>query len=63
MEGEPEPLKPNVACIDFSAVKYGKLVAYRLDGERHLSREKFVWVDVERPEQADYSASEDSIAR
>ena len=33
--------------IDFSAVKYGKLVAYRLDGERTLSRDKFVWVDVE----------------
>ncbi|MDI9245045.1 metallophosphoesterase [Marinobacter sp. CHS3-4] len=63
MEGEPAPLKPNVACIDFSAVKYGKLVAYRLDGEKHLSRDKFVWVDVERPECPDYPASEDSIAR
>jgi hypothetical protein len=63
MEGRPAPLKPNVACIDFSAVKYGKLVAYRLDDEQQLSRDKFVWVDVEQPEQSDYPASEDSIAR
>ncbi|MBL3557565.1 MULTISPECIES: metallophosphoesterase [Marinobacter] len=63
MEGEPAPLKHNVACIDFSAVKYGKLVAYRLDGERTLSRDKFVWVDVERPEQPEYPTSEDSVAR
>lgn len=63
MEGPPAPLKPNVACIDYSAVKYGKLVAYRFDGERALSRDKFVWVDVERPEAADYPASEDSVAR
>ena len=63
MEGEPAPLKSNVACIDYSAVKYGRLVAYRMDGERALSRDKFVWVDVERPEQADYPNSEDSLAR
>ncbi len=63
MEGEPAPLKPNVACIDYSAVKYGRLVAYRMDGERALSRDKFVWVDVERPEQPDYPTSEDSVAR
>ena len=63
MEGRPAPLKPNVACIDFSAVKYGKLVAYRFDGERALSRDKFVWVDVERPEAPEYPTSEDSVAR
>lgn len=63
MEGEPAPLKPNVACIDYSAVKYGKLVAYRLDDEKALSRDKFVWVDVDRPEQSDYPTSEDSVAR
>lgn len=54
MDGVPAPLKHNVACIDFSAVKYGKLVAYRFDGEKMLSSDKFVWVDVERPEQPDY---------
>lgn len=63
MEGDPAPLKHNVACIDYSAVKYGKLVAYRLDGEQQLSRDKFVWVNVERLEQSDYPVSEDSIAR
>lgn len=63
MEGEPAPLKSNVACIDFSAVKYGKLVAYRMDGEQVLSKDKFVSVDVERPEQAGTRQSEDSVAR
>ncbi|WP_029652221.1 metallophosphoesterase [Marinobacter daepoensis] len=63
MDGAPAPLKHNVACIDYSAVKYGKLVAYRFDGEKVLSRDKFVWVDVDRPEQPDYPTSEDSVAR
>ena len=45
MGGEPEPLAPNVACVDYSAAKPGnKLVAYRWDGEGRLSREKFVSV-------------------
>ncbi|MEX2475731.1 metallophosphoesterase [Marinobacter sp.] len=63
MDSSPAPLKQNVACIDYSAVKYGKLVAYRMDGERTLSKDKFVWVDVDRPEQADYPTSEDSVTR
>lgn len=46
MTGTPRPLKPNLACLDYSAVKYGKLVAYRMDGERTLDAGKFVWVDV-----------------
>lgn len=49
--GRPEPLAPNVACLDYSAVKYGKLVAYRMDGEQRLRHDKFVWVDVEKPER------------
>ncbi len=49
MEGEPSPIQANIACLDYSAVKYGRLVAYRMDGERELSRDKFVWVDVVRP--------------
>ncbi|MDO3722735.1 metallophosphoesterase [Marinobacter sp. chi1] len=63
MEGAPAPLKHNVACIDFSAVKYGKLVAYRMDGEKVLSPDKFVWVDVDRPEASSYPGLEDSLAR
>lgn len=46
--GTPAPIRPNLACLDYSAVKYGKLVAYRLDEETRLDPAKFVWVDVER---------------
>jgi len=31
-------------------VLYGKLVAYRLDQETQIDPDKFVWVDVQRPE-------------
>lgn len=44
--GEPQPVSPNIACLDYSAVKYGKLVAYRYDFEPVLRADKFVWVDV-----------------
>ena len=47
-EGKPHPIRPNLACLDYSAVKYGKLVAYRWEGETHLQRDHFVWVDVPR---------------
>jgi len=47
-QGEPEPLAPNIACLDYSAVKYGKLVAYRMDDEVRIQKDKFVWVDVAR---------------
>jgi len=46
MEGDPEPLAPNIACLDYSVAKPGgKLVAYRWDGEQTLSQDKFIWVD------------------
>ena len=48
LSGEPHVLRPNVACLDFSAVKYGKLVAYRFDGEKQLNDSKFCWVNVDR---------------
>src|SRR5262249_11007763 len=41
------PLKPLthcVACADYSVAHRGRLVAYRFDGERELSAEKFVSV-------------------
>lgn len=47
LQGRPRPLRHNVACLDYSAVKFGRLVAYRFDGERKLSAEKFVWVYVD----------------
>ncbi len=46
LEEEPEPLARNIACVDFSVAKRGgKLVAYRWDGERELSKDKFMHVD------------------
>ena len=39
---EPEPLAPNVACLDYSVAKEGYLCAYRWDGEATLRREHFV---------------------
>lgn len=48
--GRPAPIRANLACLDYSAVMYGKLVAYRLDDEKQIDPGKFVWVEVERPE-------------
>ncbi|MFI8556589.1 serine/threonine protein phosphatase [Pseudomonas putida] len=48
--GRPAPIRANLACLDYSAVLYGKLVAYRLDDETCIDPHKFVWVDVERPQ-------------
>lgn len=52
LQGRPAALRPNVACLDYSAVKYGNLVAYRFDGEQQLDNSKFVWVAVERDDAA-----------
>lgn len=49
-KGRPAPIRPNLACLDYSAVLYGKLVAYRMDQETRIDPNKFAWVDVERPE-------------
>jgi hypothetical protein len=48
--GKPAPIRPNLACLDYSAVLNGKLVAYRLDQESRLDSKKFVWVDVDQLE-------------
>lgn len=47
LKGQPRPLASNLACLDYSAVKYGRLVAYRMDGEAQLQPDKFVWVYVD----------------
>ncbi|WGO96766.1 metallophosphoesterase [Saccharophagus degradans] len=47
LQGRPRPIKPNIACLDYSAVKYGRLVAYRFCGEQRLSEDKFEWVYVD----------------
>ncbi len=48
--GKPAPIRSNLACLDYSAVLKGKLVAYRLDQESRLDASKFVWVDVDPSE-------------
>jgi len=45
MQGIPCVITPNIVCLDYSAVRGGKLVAYRFDGERKLANNKFVWID------------------
>lgn len=47
LQGKPKPIKHNIACLDYSAVKYGRLVAYRFCGEQRLSEDKFEWVYVD----------------
>lgn len=47
LQGIPRQLRPNVACLDYSAVKFGRLAAYRFDGEACLDETKFVWVYVD----------------
>ena len=45
LEGEPERLATNIACLDYSVAKPGgSLVAYRWDGETTLTQDKFVAV-------------------
>ncbi|MCW8886476.1 MAG: metallophosphoesterase [Motiliproteus sp.] len=46
-EGRPVPIRGNIACLDYSAVKNGALVAYRMDQEKQLDPNKYVWVDVD----------------
>lgn len=41
LHGTPEPLTTNVACLDYSIAKDGKLVAYRWNGEQILSADNF----------------------
>ncbi|HTN29987.1 MAG TPA: metallophosphoesterase [Pseudomonas sp.] len=46
-DGRPAPIRHNLACLDYSAVLEGRLVAYRFDGEHRLHADKFVWVEVD----------------
>lgn len=47
LDGKPETQRKNLACLDYSAVKFGRLVCYRYDGESVLDDKKFVWVYVD----------------
>jgi hypothetical protein len=40
---QPELLRANIACVDWSVAKGGFLCGYRWDGERELDAGKFVW--------------------
>ncbi|ROO23728.1 hypothetical protein [Salinisphaera orenii] len=41
--GQPDLQAPNVACLDYSVARNGKLVAYRWDGEHALDPASFIW--------------------
>ena len=51
-EGIPSLPARNIACLDYSAVKYGRLVAYRWSGETTLNADHFVWIKVPKEERA-----------
>ncbi len=44
LRGDPSPLAPQIACLDYSAARGGRLAAYRFDGERNLRPDAFVSV-------------------
>ena len=46
------PARSNICCLDYSAVKYGRLVAYRYDNNdedkgKALDPDKYVWLYVD----------------
>ncbi|OHV12888.1 metallophosphoesterase [Kushneria phosphatilytica] len=43
-EGIPALPAANIACLDYSAVRCGRLVAYRFDGHAALSADRLVWL-------------------
>jgi hypothetical protein len=44
MKGTPDALSDNVACVDYSVAKGGKMTAYQWSGENTIKRENFTWV-------------------
>ena len=45
LNGDPSPLTDNVACLDYSIAKGGKLVSYQWDGESVLLKDKFMYLE------------------
>ena len=46
LQGSPAPLTANTACLDYSAVLGGKLVAYsHVTGAQNLDAQRFIWVE------------------
>lgn len=50
LQGRPAPVKHNICCLDYSAVKYGRLVAYRIDNETRLHPDNYFWLYVDPPQ-------------
>ncbi len=46
-EGVPSLPTANIACLDYSAVRGGRLVAYRFDGETTLDAGRFCWISAD----------------
>ncbi len=44
LKGEPSLYKENICCLDYSIAKSGKLVAYRLNGEKNLDSKNLIYV-------------------
>ena len=44
LNGQPDLFRKNVCCLDYGVAKKGFLVAYRFDGEKELSNDKFIFV-------------------
>ncbi len=44
LKGDPSPLLPNLACLDYSVAKKGKLVAYEWTGQSELSAQDMKFV-------------------
>ena len=44
-EGTPQIISANVACLDYSAVRSGKLVAYNYQGEARLRSDRLIQVE------------------
>lgn len=44
-KGQPQILRANICCVDYSVAKNGKLVAYRFNGEQTLSNNNFEFVE------------------
>lgn len=46
LQGNPEPFASNVACVDYSVAKHGKLCAYQWNaGDTRLDSRHYQWVD------------------
>lgn len=48
LDGKPDRFAKNVACVDYSVAKHGKLCAYQWnEGDEEIDPAQFVWVDAQ----------------